>query len=195
MLIDGAADRAIVERVVKGDVEAFGILVERYQDRIYSAVHNYVSNPDDAVDIAQDTFVKAYAKLRSFDSSSAFYTWLYRIAVNTAIDFLRRRKSRPADSLDDEKFTTAGFEPASRNPRSNPERVAILGEQRTALRASIGRLSNKLRAVLVLHDVEGLSQEEVARILRIPVGTVKSRVSRARAELRNLLGNELGDAI
>lgn len=194
-MIDGAADRAIVERVVKGDVEAFGILVGRYQDRIYSAVHNYVSNPDDAVDIAQDAFVKAYAKLRSFDSSSAFYTWLYRIAVNTAIDFLRRRKSRPADSLDDEKFTTVGFEPASQDTRSNPERVAILGEQRTALRASIGRLSNKLRAVLVLHDVEGLSQEEVARILRIPVGTVKSRVSRARAELRNLLSKELGDAV
>jgi RNA polymerase sigma-70 factor, ECF subfamily len=194
-LIDSAADNAIVERVVKGDVEAFGVLVERYQDRIYSAVHNYVTNPDDAVDIAQDAFVKAYAKLRSFDAGSAFYTWLYRIAVNTAIDFLRRRKSRPADSLDDDKFTTVGFEPASQNPRSNPERVAILDEQRRALRASIGRLSNKLRAVLVLHDVEGLSQEEVAEILRVPVGTVKSRVSRARAELRTLLGKQLGDAL
>jgi RNA polymerase sigma-70 factor (ECF subfamily) len=192
VLIDSAADNAIVERVVKGDVEAFGILVERYQDRIYSAVHNYVTN---AVDIAQDAFVKAYAKLRSFDASSAFYTWLYRIAVNTAIDFLRRRKSRPADSLDDDKFTTVGFEPASQNPRSNPERVAILDEQRRALRTSIGRLSNKLRAVLVLHDVEGLSQEEVAEILRVPVGTVKSRVSRARAELRTLLGKQLGDAL
>ncbi len=195
MLTDGTADNVIVERVVKGDVEAFGILVQRYQDRIYSAVHNYVSNPDDAVDIAQDAFVKAYAKLRSFDAGSAFYTWLYRIAVNTAIDFLRRRKSRPADSLDDERFTTVGFEPASRNPRTNPERVALLAEQRTALRASIGRLSDKLRAVLVLHDVEGLSQEEVADILKIPVGTVKSRVSRARAELRDLLSKQLGDAL
>ena len=195
MLTSDSADNAIVERVVKGEVEAYGILVRKYQDRIYSAVANYVSNPDDAVDIAQDTFVKAYAKLRSFDASSAFYTWLYRIAVNTAIDFLRRRKSRPTDSLDDEKFTAGGFEPVSLDPRGNPEKVAILDEQRRALRDSINRLSNKLRTVIILHDVEGLSQEEVAQILRIPVGTVKSRVSRARAELKNLLVKQLGEAL
>lgn len=192
-MVDNATDKAIVERVLAGDEEAFGILVERYQDRIYSAVHNYVSNPDDAVDITQDAFVKAYTKLRSFDSGSAFYTWLYRIAVNTAIDYLRRRKSRPADSLDDEKFTEIGFEPASHDPRTDPVTVATLHEQSRALNSAIGRLSDKLRGVLVLHDVEGLSQEEVAEILKIPVGTVKSRVSRARAELKTVLGGQLGD--
>jgi len=191
----GPSDQAIVDRVVRGDVDAFGILVERYQDRIYSTVHNYIANPDDAVDVAQDAFVKAYAKLRTFDASSAFYTWLYRIAVNTAIDFLRRRKSRAADSLDDEKYSAVGFEPASSNPRANPERVAVLNEETKALKAGIGRLSNKLRTALILHDVEGLSQEEVAEILRIPVGTVKSRVSRARSELKALLGRQLGDAL
>lgn len=194
-MTDGSADNAIIERVLKGEVEAYGTLVRKYQDRIYSVVANYVSNPDDATDIAQDTFVKAYMKLPSFDSSSAFYTWLYRIAVNTAIDFLRRRKSKPVDSLDDERFTIAGFEPASRDPQSNPERVAVVDEQRRALRDSIGHLSNKLRTVLILHDVEGLSQEDVAQILKIPVGTVKSRISRARAELRNLLVKQLGEAL
>lgn len=193
VLADGATDREIVERVVKGDVDAFGVLVDRYQDRIYSAVHNYVSNPEDALDITQDSLVKAYAKLRSFDASSAFYTWLYRIAVNTAIDFLRRRKSRPADSLDDERFTEIGFEPVSKDPGIDPEKVAVAHEQAATLRTAIGRLSHKLRGVLVLHDVEGLSQEEVADVLKIPVGTVKSRVSRARAELRELLGRQLGD--
>jgi RNA polymerase sigma-70 factor (ECF subfamily) len=176
-------------------VEAFGILVGRYQDRIYSVAHNYVSNPDDAVDIAQETFVKAYSKLRSFDASSAFYTWLYRIAINSAIDFLRRRKSRPADSLDDDRFTTVGFEPVSVDPRSDPERVAVRHEQTAALRGAIGTLSQKLRTALVLHDVEGLSQEEVAQMLSIPVGTVKSRVSRARTELRHRLSGQLGDTL
>lgn len=186
-------DQVIVERVIRGDVEAFGILVGRYQDRIYSAVRNYVSNPDDAVDIAQDAFVKAFTKLKSFDEGSGFYTWLYRIAVNTAIDYLRKRKSRPTDSLEDEKFTEIGFEPASKDVRTDPERVATASEQKTILRNAIDRLSYKLRAVLVLHDIEGLSQEEVAEILKIPVGTVKSRVSRARAELRSLLERQLGD--
>lgn len=195
MLTSDSADNAIIERVVKGDVDAYGILVRKYQDRIYSAVANYVSNPEDAADIAQDAFVKAYAKLRTFDASSAFYTWLYRIAVNTAIDFMRRRKSRPADSLDDEKFTAANVEPVSTDPRANPEKVVVLDERRQALRDSINRLSNKLKTVIILHDVEGLSQEEVAEILRIPVGTVKSRVSRARAELRNLLVEQLGEAL
>lgn len=194
-MTDGAADREIVAQVIEGDVEAFGILVGRYQDRIYSAVHNYVSNPDDAIDITQDALVKAYAKLRSFDASSAFYTWLYRIAINTAIDFLRRRKSRPVDSLDDERFTEVGFEPPSKDPAADPEKVATAHEQAAALRTAIGKLSEKLKSVLVLHDVEGLSQEEVAEILKVPVGTVKSRVSRARAELRELLRRQLGDQL
>ena len=186
-------DQSVVEQVIKGDVDAFSVLVGRYQDRIFSVVRNYVSNPDDAIDITQDAFVKAYSKLRSFDASSAFYTWLYRIAINTAIDYLRKRKVRPTDSLDDERFTEVGFEPPSTDARTDPERVAVRHEQAVALRNAIDRLSHKLRGVLVLHDVEGLSQEEVAEILKIPVGTVKSRVSRARAELRGLLERQLGD--
>lgn len=193
--MNGVADRIIVERVLKGDVDAFAVLVNKYQDRIYSAVLNYVSNPEDAVDVAQETFVKAYSKLRSFDSASAFYTWLYRIAINTAIDFLRRRKSKPADSLDDEKYTETGFEPVSTDLASDPVVALSRGEQMQALRAAIQSLSEKLRSVIVLHDVEGLSQEEVAEILGVPVGTVKSRVSRARAELRYILQKQLGEVL
>ena len=180
--------------MIAGDAEAFGMLVERYQDRIFSAVRNYVYNQDDAVDVTQEAFVKAYAKLKSFDAGSAFYTWLYRIAVNTAIDFLRRRKARPADSLDDDKFTEIGFEPASNDMRTDPVHVATLHEETRTLRNAIGLLSDKLRSVLVLHDIEGLSQEEVADILDVPVGTVKSRVSRARAELKTMLSRQLGDS-
>lgn len=188
-------DQTIVERVISGDVDSFSELVARYQDRIYSAILNYVSDPEEAVDIVQETFVKAYSKLDSFDSASALYTWLYRIAVNTAIDHLRKRKARPAESLDDERFTEVGFEPVSEDPAADPEAMLARREQQQALRKAIMSLSDKLRSVAVLHDVEGLSQEEVARILRVPVGTVKSRVSRARAELRRLLKNQLGDLI
>ncbi|MGI6296178.1 MAG: RNA polymerase sigma factor [Armatimonadota bacterium] len=191
VITDGAADRDIVSRVIDGDVEAFGILVGRYQDRIYSAVQNYLSNPDDALDVTQDAFVKAYTKLGSFDANSAFYTWLYRIAVNTAIDSLRRKKSKPADSLDDSKYSQSSYEPRSKDPKTDPLKVATAREQADMLRTAIGKLSDKLKSVLVLYDVEGLSQDEVAEILKIPVGTVKSRVSRARAELREILREQM----
>jgi RNA polymerase sigma-70 factor, ECF subfamily len=193
--MDGITDQAVVERVLAGDMDAFSILVDRYQDRIYSAVLNYVSNRDDAVDITQEAFVKAYSKLRGFNAGSAFYTWLYRIAINAAIDFLRKRKSRPQDSLDDEKYTDVGFEPVSMDSGSDPEKVVVRSEQIRVMRKAISSLSDKLRSAVVLHDVEGLSQEEVAEILRVPVGTVKSRVSRARAELRYLLRKYAGELL
>lgn len=193
--INGTTDQAIVKRVVDGDVDAFSLLVEKYQDRIYSAVLNYVGNPEDAVDVSQDAFIKAYSKLKSYDSAAAFYTWLYRIAINTAIDFLRKRKARPSDSLDDDKYTEVGFEPVSKDSGTDPEKVAVRGEQAYVLRNAISLLSEKLRGVIVLHDVEGLSQEEVAEILAVPVGTVKSRVSRGRAELRYLLRKQLGEVL
>ncbi len=188
-------DQAVVKKVLAGDTDEFSTLVNRYQDRIYSVALNYVSNPDDAMDVAQETFLKAYSNLGRFDSASAFYTWLYRIAVNTAIDFLRKRKSRPADSLDDEKYTEVGFEPESKDRAIDPEEVAAQREQAQILRKAISMLSDKLRTVIILHDVEGLSQEEVADILKIPLGTVKSRVSRARAELRRILRKTMGDAV
>ncbi|MCE5323479.1 sigma-70 family RNA polymerase sigma factor [bacterium] len=193
--MSGLTDQAVVERVLGGEMDAFSILVDRYQDRIYSAVLNYVANREDAVDITQDTFVKAYSKLTTFNSGSAFYTWLYRIAVNAAIDFIRKRKSRPADSLDDDKYTEVGFEPVSHDMSTDPERVIVRSEQVHMLRNAISKLSDKLKMALVLYDIEGLSQEEVAQILNVPVGTVKSRVSRARTELRYLLGKQLGETL
>jgi len=194
-IMGGDTDQAVVERVIRGDVDAFSILVNRYQDRIYSVALNYVGNPEDAIDVTQEVFLKAYTKLRTFDSASAFYTWLYRIAINAAIDFLRKRKSRPAESLDDEKFSEIGYEPASIDPSADPERVAVRAEQDRLLKKAISSLSEKLRTAIILHDVEGLSQEEVAEVLKVPVGTVKSRVSRARFELRNLLRKAMEEAI
>lgn len=186
------SDVIVVERVLAGEPDAFSLLVRKYQDRIYSAVLNYVYAPDEAMDITQETFVKAYVNLHRFNSSSSFYTWLYRIAINTAIDWLRKRKNRKVESLDDAKYTEVGFEPEAKDMDSDPERVLTRNENERLLRSAISKLTHKLRGVLVLHDVEGLSQEEIAGILKIPVGTVKSRISRARIELKNILQKQGG---
>ncbi len=189
------SDILVVEKVLAGDTDAFSALVHKYQNRVYSAVLNYVYAPDEALDITQETFVKAFTSIHRFNSSSSFYTWIYRIAINTAIDWLRKRKNRKVESLDDLKFTEVGFEPESRDPDSDPERVLDKNETERTLRAAISMLTLKLRGVLVLHDVEGLSQEEIAGILKIPVGTVKSRISRARAELKSILQKQGSDVL
>jgi len=179
----GCSDEAIVERVKSGETDAFGLLVQKYQDRVYSTILNYVNSVEEATDLAQEAFVKAFFALKRFQGSSAFYTWLYRIAVNTAIDYLRKRPAVRIDSLEDDRFREAGFEPAA-GRSADPEHALALKEQKQLVRDAIAALSEKLRTALILHDVEGLSQEEVADILNCPVGTVKSRVSRARSELR-----------
>jgi len=179
----GCSDEAIVERVKSGETDAFGLLVQKYQDRVYSTILNYVNSVEEATDLAQEAFVKAFFALKRFQGSSAFYTWLYRIAVNTAIDYLRKRPAVRIDSLEDDRLREAGFEPAA-GRSADPEHALALKEQKQLVRDAIAALSEKLRTALILHDVEGLSQEEVADILNCPVGTVKSRVSRARSELR-----------
>jgi len=184
------SDESIVELVKNGDAEAFGLLVHKYQDRIYSTILNYVSSIEDASDLAQETFVKAYSAMHRFQGTSAFYTWLYRIAINTAIDHLRKRPGVRVDSLEDDRFQEVGFEPAA-GPSADPQHALATKEERKILKQAIGLLSEKLRTALILHDIEGLSQEEVAAVLDCPVGTVKSRVSRARCELRAILADYL----
>ena len=186
----GCSDEAIVERVKSGDTDAFGLLVRKYQDRVYSTIANYVSSMEEAADLAQETFVKAFFALGRFHGTSAFYTWLYRIAVNTAIDHLRKRPAVRVDSLEDDGFKEVGFEPAA-GRSADPQHTLAIKEQRRVVGQAIASLSEKLRTALILHDVEGLSQEEVAEILGCPIGTVKSRVSRARSELRAMLGDYL----
>ena len=193
--MDNLSDEAIIERVQSGDPDAFGLLVHRYQDRIYSAVLGYVHSPEDAADLAQEAFVKAYVNLRSYHGGAAFYTWLYRIAINSAIDLIRKLPNSRVDSLDDEKYQEVGFEPTATDPAVNPDKMLTRTEGKTALRRAIDSLSEKLRTAIILHDLEGLSQEQVAEILRCPVGTVKSRVSRAREELREVLTGYLDNGV
>jgi RNA polymerase sigma-70 factor (ECF subfamily) len=184
------ADAPLVRAARDGDADAYGRLVERYQERIHALVRSYAANPDDALDLTQEIFVKAYRGLPTFRADAGFYTWLYRIAVCHCIDF-RRRRQRGGEtiSLDGEMLAELGFEPADTAPSSDPERMAINRHLHGAIRDALQALGEPFRTAVILHDVEGLSQEDVARITGCALGTAKSRIQRGRMQLRRRLGS------
>jgi len=172
-------DISFIENFKKGDTSAFGSLVEKYQDRIYTLCRYMLENQDDANDAAQDTFVKAFQGLKAFTPTSSFYTWLYRIAVNTCLDHKRKFSFRSLLFSTDNETHIDSF--PSQAP--SPESAYATKQSMQVLQAALKRLSEKYRVVIVLNELEGLSYEEIAEILDVSVGTVKSRISRARAEL------------
>lgn len=176
-------DLLLVDRVRAGDEAAFEAIVVRHQDRVYN-ICRYMLGPADADDAAQETFIKAYRNLSAFTPAPSFSAWITRIAVNTCLDYLRKRPhiSINAAAPDGGEFVR---EEASRGP--GPERELELKRAGLAITDAIGRLSEKLRPPIVLLEIEGLSYEEISAALGISVGTVKSRISRAREELKRLL--------
>ena len=173
----------IIEKVNQGDTSAFEALVQTYQGRIYTLCRYLLKNPQDAEDAAQDTFVKAFQGLKSFTPTSTFYTWLYRIAVNTCLDFKRKSSLQSFYSSADIRKKLDMV--PSKLP--SPESAYAAKESIHALRVALNSISEKLRVVIVLKEIEGLSYEEIASILGVSVGTVKSRISRAREELRKMM--------
>ncbi|HET6881876.1 MAG TPA: sigma-70 family RNA polymerase sigma factor [Pirellulales bacterium] len=174
-------DKQLIEAALAGNSAAFGDLVRKYQDRLYNTMCHLLGSPEDAKDVVQDAFVKAFVKLESFQSASGFYTWLYRIAFNTAMSSQRRR--RPTQSIDlrhdgGQEPLDAGAAPGDRLEREE------LAEQ---VRGALETLTEEHRTVLVLRDVDGCDYEAMANILDIPVGTVRSRLHRARLQLREQL--------
>ena len=181
-------DAQLIAETLKGQTAAFGKLVQNYQDRLYNTMVHLAGNAEDARDIVQEAFVQAFVKLDSFKGSSAFYTWLYRIAFNLAAGF--RRKQRPMGSLDcnREQF---GMDPPDNNngPLEQLQRQERAGQVRQAL----AQLSKEHRTVLVLREIDGCDYETIAEILALPVGTVRSRIHRARMQLREELKEVLID--
>jgi len=182
----------LVRRAQQGDLEAYDELIKRYQERIYATVYHMTSNHEDANDLAQDAFIKAFQALKSFKGGSSFYTWIYRIAVNKTINFLKQRKNRVHMSLNDLDFNTEN------NPDlvalisdRTPRREAGLKELQEKLNAAMLKLSEPHRLVVVLHDVQGLSHEEVAQAMDCNIGTVRSRLFYARQQLQSLLTDYL----
>ncbi len=174
-----ADDPDLARRCIAGDLSAFGELVRKYQDKIYNLCCYMLQDSDSARDAAQETFLKAYSKVKEFRAESALYSWLYRIAVNTCLD--HKKKARP-DQLEDESLLT---DLASSEP--TPERLYQAKELGRTLQAALQKLPDEMRASIILKEMEGLSYEEIAEVLHVSLGTVKSRISRAREELRRLL--------
>jgi len=183
---------ALVGRAKRGELEAYDELVRRYQERIYATIYHMTSNHEDANDLVQDSFIKAFQALKSFKGGSSFYTWLYRIAVNKTINFLKQRKNRTHLSLNDLDFN-AEHDPdlMALISDKNPRRDAGLSELQEKLNAALLKLSEPHRLVVVLHDVQGLSHEEIAQVAGCNIGTVRSRLFYARQQLQGYLADYL----
>jgi len=187
--IEEISEEALVERCRRGEREAFDVIIERYKDKIVSYLAYMIGEDEEAQDLAQEVFIRAYLSIRKFRGDCSLQTWLYRIAHNLGIDHIRRRKRSPDHvSLDAPVQVEKGeLERQWEGEVSDPEEEVERAELAAMVRKAVGMLPEKLRAVVVLHDLQQLSYEEVARILKCPVGTVKSRLFHARAELRRLL--------
>ncbi len=182
------SDLTLVRNAQREDVRAYDELVRRYQERIYATVYHMTSNHEDANDLVQETFIKAYRALKTFKGDSSFYTWVYRIAVNKTINFLKQRKNRAHMSLNDVDL----------NAENDPDLVALVSEKtprrdlnlaelQDKLNAAMLKLSEHHRMVVTLHDIQGLSHEEIGEIMDCNIGTVRSRLFYARQQLQGYL--------
>jgi RNA polymerase sigma-70 factor (ECF subfamily) len=177
-------DNRLIADCLAGDSSAFGELVRRHQDRLYNTVYRLLDNHEDAYDVVQDAFLNAYQSLDSFKGDSLFFTWLYRIAVNTAISFKRKRRAMV-------RIDTTGsnpvIEPLDPSEEARPGHALEQAEQEQRIQQALARVSAEHRAVLILKDMEGQKYEEMAETLGVPIGTIRSRLHRARLELREIL--------
>ena len=180
---DGCDDSQLVKAVLGGHSEAFRVLVDRYKRRVYRVARRMVRDHDEADDIAQETFVRAYRALDTFDQSRRFYTWLFRIAVNLAINAADRRRRRATDSLD-ARAQARGFEIAGSDDLAQR---ASYGELSNAVGKALRDLPDGMREVFVLRTFDELSYEEISEVLGVPKGTVMSRLARARERLQTAL--------
>jgi RNA polymerase sigma-70 factor (ECF subfamily) len=182
----------LVNKARHGDLESYDELVRRYQERIYATIYHMTSNHEDANDLAQEAFIKAYHALKSFKGGSSFYTWVYRIAVNKTINFLKQRKNKAQMSLDDLDFN-AEHDPdlVALISDKTPRREVNLAELQEKLNSAMQKLSEPHRLVVTLHDVQGLSHEEIAKIMDCNIGTVRSRLFYARQQLQAYLSDYL----
>lgn len=173
-------DQALVERVQKGEKQAFDVLVLKYQNKIIQLVYRYVHDPEEAQDVAQEAFIKAYKALGRFRGDSAFYTWLYRIAINTAKNYLVASSRRPPksdiDAQDAEQYDGA----TGLKEYATPERLLLRDEIQESIARATDELPDELRTAITLRELEGLSYEEIAQTMDCPIGTVRSRIFRAR---------------
>ena len=193
LMADNATDKEIIERVKGGEKEAYDLLVLKYQQRVINLISRFVKNHSDALDVSQETFIKAYRALPNFRGESAFYTWLYRIAVNTAKNHLtvqsRKITKSDYDVADIEQIEGS----MSLTEQTTPESLLVKDELQETILKTIENLPEDLKSAIMLREIEGLSYEEIAEVMECPVGTVRSRIFRARemidSKIKPLLEN------
>jgi len=193
---EAKVDQLLVERVQKGDKRAFDLLIQKYQHRIVSLVTRYVSDSSEAQDVAQEAFIKAYRAIGRFRGDSAFYTWLYRIAINTAKNWIVAKNRRPPasdiDAVDAEQY---GISPKLKET-ATPENELLREEIERTVFDTIAELPEDLRTAIMLREMDGMSYEEIATTMECPIGTVRSRIFRAREaideKLKPLIGGHTG---
>jgi RNA polymerase sigma-70 factor (ECF subfamily) len=180
-------DQQLVEKVQRGDKKAFDLLVIRYQHKVMHLVSRYVKSSGDVADVTQEAFIKAYRALASFRGDSAFYTWLYMIAVNTAKNYLVSQGRKPPGSDIDAQEADYYDGGEALHDNSNPERALLSNEIETTLFRIVDKLPEDLRMAITLREMEGLSYEEIAAVMDCPVGTVRSRIFRAREAIDKVI--------
>ncbi len=178
-------DQMLVERVQRGDKRAFDLLVRKYQHRVIAVITRYVRDQDEAMDVAQEAFVKAYRALDRFRGESAFYTWIFRIAVNTAKNYIVSRGRRPPDADVDVEEAEHYDGGEWLHELANPENELFKDELEQAVYRALEKLPEDLRTAVTLREFDGLSYEEIAEVMECPVGTVRSRIFRAREAIDN----------
>ncbi len=182
-----SVDNELVARVQRGDKAAFDVLVKKYQHKIFGLISRYIKDHAEVMDVAQDAFVKAYRALPNFRGDSAFYTWLYRIAINTAKNYLAAQGRRPPgsdiDSAEAENYSVGD----ALREHDSPERLLMRDQMRKLVHDTMEELPDELKTALSLREFENMSYEEIAHIMDCPVGTVRSRIFRARAAIDEAL--------
>lgn len=180
-------DQALVERVQQGDKRAFDVLVLKYQVRIIKLVSRFIRDSDEVQDVAQEAFIKAYRALKNFRGDSAFYTWMYRIAINTAKNHLvsasRKATTSAVDAQEAEQYDSGDW----LREYATPERELLAGEIKKVVYQAISALPDDLKEAITLREMEGLSYEDIAAVMDCPIGTVRSRIFRAREAIDNEL--------
>ena len=189
-----ASDLALIRRCRDGDAEAFGDLVTRHQDRLYGTLVHLLGSLEEARDVSQDAFVLAFRKLSTFRGDSAFYSWLFRIAYNAAMTRRRKEQKRRHASIDAVK-DQSGAEPADDRVGADPGHSLHTRERQAIVQQALSELAETYRTPLVLKEIEGLQYEEIAEIVGCPIGTVRSRIHRARKELKEKLSRTLKSEI
>jgi RNA polymerase sigma-70 factor, ECF subfamily len=185
---DREADQALVERVQAGDKQAFGLLVSKYQRKLMRLVMRLVRDPAEAEDVVQEAFIKAYRALPAFRGESAFYTWLYRIGVNTAKNWLIAHRRRPPTSTEVDSEEAETYEDGELlRDVDTPERLLMSKQIADTVNAAMTALPEELRTAITLREIDGLSYEEIAEVMDCPIGTVRSRIFRAREAIAQKL--------